>query len=199
MPAVSWLHNMSVAPRTTVVAARERLDGFRFALAADGHWAFPLHRLRDALAPQRKEAPLAWALRVGLPGVAALVSLEDVPPPRALAWIQQDITLPPVGSGYRAAGPALDVLMAVERARQHRDITADALRGLCDARLEALGVPARSGIFVTESFDPADRRIGFGATLAALSRRSGPLYLPRRAPQVGLIVPFAGTLHFPEA
>jgi hypothetical protein len=201
MPApASWLHNMSVAPRTTVTAAREPLDGVRFALAADGRWACPGRRLaRDALAPRRDESPLTWALRLGLAGLAALVTLDDVSPRGARWWIQEDINRLPVRSGSAPEGAAIDVAAAVERARQHRDITADAFRGLCDARLQALGVPARSGIFVTDAPQAADRHIGFGGTLAALSRRSGPLYLPRRAPQVGLIVPFAGTLHFPEA
>lgn len=68
------------------------------------------------------------------------------------------------------------------------------------AALAAQGVPGRIGIFLDEdsrsSHVPLLNR---AATLAVLSRRSGPLYLPRRRFNPSLITPMkALVLVFPE-
>jgi hypothetical protein len=68
------------------------------------------------------------------------------------------------------------------------------------AALADQGVPRRIGIFVDE--DSRSKQVpllNLAATLAVLSRRSGPLYLPRRRFNPSLITPLkALVLVFPE-
>jgi hypothetical protein len=67
-------------------------------------------------------------------------------------------------------------------------------QGLADA-----AVPDAIGVFVVPS--PADvlTPVAQTAAIAALARRSGPLYLPRRPFAPSLIVPARVLLMFPEA
>jgi hypothetical protein len=198
---ISWLHNMSVPPRTTVTVAREWLDGLWFALPPFGFgWTGLTPLVRGRLAPHPPEPLLAWVVRVGQPALAALLELEprDAPALEPPPGVHPDVARAPEGCESEfGSAVGYDMAEAVERARAFASVTDEAIQSRIDARLEAEGVPARAGVFV-----PLDReekpRLSTGAALGVLARRSGPLYLPRRAPRASLIAPAGLALFFPE-
>jgi hypothetical protein len=198
---VSWLHNMSVPPRTTVTAARERIDGTWFALPGFGFgWTGLTPRVAGRFAPRYPEPLLDWVVRTGQPALAALLELDprEVPVIDPAPGVHPDITMAPVGHGGEfGSAVGYDVAEAVERARALASVTDGAIQSRIDARLEAEGVPARAGVFV--SLDREDKTpLSLGAALGVLARRSGPLYLPRRAPRASLIADGGLALFFPE-
>lgn len=75
----------------------------------------------------------------------------------------------------------------------------DLLAAHLEARRREAGVPDRVGVFLEEDVaDESSPLLSPAAALAVLARRSGPLYLPSRAPEVSLADPLPLVLFFPE-
>ncbi len=166
----AWLHMGGAPARTTITLTRRTIPARRLRV----NWC-PLWNA--APRPHRAgQTPFDWMLGGG--GLGA-----------ALALLRRD----PDGLGYDFDALARDAADLAVRADQTTLARAGA------ERLEAGGVPRASGVFSDEdAADTSDVRVATSVAFAILLRRSGPLFMPGREPQLSLVVPKVTTLIFPE-
>jgi len=164
-------------PRTAISVQRATVAGLRFGLCCVPVWRSSDCRSDGPFAVRNHEAPLDWAARIG--------------PPAMLAIIEHHGDL----EGLEMA--------ALVRAASHNSQEAEvALQARIDAALRAsvddAALPSRIGVFYWRNAAlPGVPLLAPLAALAALSRRSGPLYLPNRPWRTPDCGRFRGTLAFP--
>ena len=168
--ATAWLHNMSVPSRSTLAVEREWLGGRCFEVR-------PRHQASSAV----WIATGRWAARALRDhGSSALLALLLEPPEPTDSWQTR-----------------------VTRARRHVQRQGNVRARLdeaLDATLLESGIPQRVGVFMPRGDvgAPGAIRLGFAASIAALGRRSGPLYLPTRQVDGSLIELADLLLVFPD-
>ena len=169
-PTAAWLHNMSVPSRSTLTVRQEWIGGRCFVVR-------PRHQASSAL----WIALGRWATRALRDhGSSALLALLLEPPEPAATW-QIRVT-------------------QVRRRLDRQGHVQARLDQLLDELLLESGVPQRVGVFVPRGDAPAPGAtpLGFAASMAALGRRSGPLYLPSRQVDGSLIQMGEVLLVFPD-
>jgi hypothetical protein len=161
-----------ITPRTTLTLDRRALAGRRFVIRWSPGWA------GESPAPGRRgrpDTPLDWAIRTGIAGTLALLSCSA----RSATYARGPLT-----EAARRFAPEADraaLAQAVER------------------RLARARVPRLVGVFVDDDeVQATERPVAAATALAILLRRSGPLFVPAREPEISLVVPRATTLIFPE-
>lgn len=192
---VTHLDNMSVPPRSTLTLRRARLRGTRYLIPASNLRV----ELGDRIECVYGARELQRLLRChGDPAVLALLTM--LPRPR--------------GRSTRESPSPRRIKERIRRRIAELEQDPDTARvaaQLLEQRLAAAGIPERVGIFtppgefgrdILES-RPADPdgeglELDLGASLAVLSRRSGPLYLPGRGFQTSLVDFQELTLFFPS-
>ena len=168
-----WLNMGGAPPTTTLTVLRRALPGRRFLVQWLPCWRRPA-TLPGTICPD-PQTPYDWALANGIPGVLALLGSDA----RGTPYTRSELA-------RRARGLS-------------RSATAAALERAVDARLKAVGLAHRIGVFADDDCrQDSDIEVPDGVALAILLRRSGPLYMPKRPPELSLVVPQRTTLIFPE-
>ena len=166
------LHNMSVPPLSQLTVARTRLAGERFVVD-----------LTASLGCRRRAAPVSW-IEEELRCHGARAALVLLP-----------------RSGSRAPRTRLTRAAFLERLERTagREESARKLERRLERALASAPWPAgRIGVFVESEEDTALPALPAAQCLAALARRSGPLYLPARAFEPSLVRDQRLVLFFPE-
>lgn len=169
---------MGGPPSMTAISVQRRtVAGLRFGLCCVPVWWPSDCRPDGPFAVQDREPPLHWAARIGPPAMLAIVEHHG------------DLERLDVAALVRAADHASQEAEAALQAR----IDAALGAGLDDAAL-----PFRIGVFYRRTAAlPGVPLLAPLAALAALSRRSGALYLPHRSWRTPDFVSFRGVLAFP--